>query len=360
MKLERAGGPASSSLVQGARAKLAEILPPNWIVRDAQDGTERGSWNDGLFTIQSPLSQHLELVYVVRSSVAPKEATLLIDAARNLAAHTPRGLLVLAPYISEPVRRRLQDAGVSFIDGGGNVFVRSDRAALYMLVQGVSRDPRKGAGRPMAQLKGEPAAKVVRALLDFPGPWGVRDLISVSAASTGSVYRVLEFLEAQELITRGTDGAISVSSKSALARRWAEDYDFLRVNKVSRQIDPRGVRHFLSVVAAQAEGFGSAVTASAAAEHWAPYAPVRSAMLYVRDLERFASEHGLTEVDQGANVLLIEPKYSVVLERTQRRDDGVIIVSPWQAVVDLLNGPGRAPAEAEELIAWLERRQDDD
>ena len=43
--------------------------------------------------------------------------------------------------------------------------------------------------------KGSPAANVVRALLDFTGPWTVRDLVDKATSSTGATYRVVQYLE---------------------------------------------------------------------------------------------------------------------------------------------------------------------
>ena len=62
---------------------------------------------------------------------------------------------------------------------------------------------------------------------------------------------------------------------------------------------------------------------------------------------------GLREVETGANVLVAKSAYDVVYERTSVVD-GVFMVAPSQAAVDLMTGPGRNPAEAEELLAWME------
>jgi hypothetical protein len=48
-------------------------------------------------------------------------------------------------------------------------------------------------------------------------------------------------------------------------------------------------------------------------------------------------------------VLIATSTFDVVFERTQSYED-VTIVAPSQAVVDLMTGPGRNPAEAQALI----------
>ncbi len=76
-------------------------------------------------------------------------------------------------------------------------------------------------------------------------------------------------------------------------------------------------------------------------------------MVYVRDVERAAANWGLRETEVGANVLLIEPAYPVVMERTMAALEGLKVAHPTQVAVDLMTGPGRAPAEARELIEWM-------
>lgn len=75
------------------------------------------------------------------------------------------------------------------------------------------------------------------------------------------------------------------------------------------------------------------------------------------DVVRWGERLGLRAADAGANVWLIEPYDRVVFERAINRD-GLVCVNPSQLAVDLLTGPGRDPAEGEELLAWMERNQD--
>jgi hypothetical protein len=57
------------------------------------------------------------------------------------------------------------------------------------------------------------------------------------------------------------------------------------------------------------------------------------------------------------NVLVAEPAYAVAMERTRRALGGLRVAAPTQVVVDLMNGPGRAPSEAEDLLAWMEKNE---
>ncbi|PWD94806.1 hypothetical protein DEQ16_14160 [Dietzia maris] len=180
----------------------------------------------------------------------------------------------------------------------------------------------------------------------------MRELADVSRASVGSVYRVMQFLEDQELTERLPDRQFLVPDWVALLRRWSDDYQLLRTNTVTRWIAPRGLSEFLDTVREEKK-LDYAVTGSVAAAAWAAYAPARSAMVYVRDVERAAANWGLRATEAGANVLLVEPAYPVVMERAIAGLGGLAVARPTQVAVDLMNGPGRAPAEAKELIEWM-------
>ncbi len=103
--------------------------------------------------------------------------------------------------------------------------------------------------------------------------------------------------------------------------------------------------------------FGYAVTGSLAAAQVAPIAAPRLASVYVAEIERAATELRLWPAETGANVILAEPFERVVFERTWGQD-GVTYAALSQVTVDLLTGPGRSPAEGEELIRWMAEHED--
>ena len=69
------------------------------------------------------------------------------------------------------------------------------------------------------------------------------------------------------------------------------------------------------------------------------------------------SKLGLRKTDAGANVLLITPHDEGVWVGS-RLDDGLQVVSASQTAIDLLTSPGRAPAEADALIAWMQAHEE--
>ncbi|MEV5558086.1 hypothetical protein AB0L44_30900 [Nonomuraea wenchangensis] len=296
------------------------------------------------------------LVVEAKRVVERRDAAALLQHLNAAAGEHPgsRGVVV-SRYLSPPVRKRLAEAGLSYIDATGNITLNVSQPGLFIADRGADHDPWRGPGRPRGTLKGAPAAKIVRALLDHERSWAIRELIDVAGVSTGSTYRVIEFLESENLATRTTSGAVVVPNWIALLRRWSEDYGFVRSNRVTRWIAPRGLPNLMRWAVDRPTQY--AMTGTLAAANWAPYAPARSAMIYAADAEHTAQLWELRPADAGANVMLAEPESDVVFTRTLTDASGLTVAAPSQVAVDLMTGPGRSPSEAEELIEWMARHE---
>lgn len=311
---------------------------------------------DAAYTLRSPDGNEARIIVQAKRLVEVRDVPRIREQFDVLRALEPAVVPVIsARYLAKSTRERLALAGLSYMDATGNLYLSADLPALFVADRGADSDPWRGPGRPRGTLKGEPAAKVVRALVDAPGPWKISDLVRFSESSTGSVYRVLEFLEAEALTFR-EGGLIAVPDWSALLRRWSEDYGFLDTNTVTRWIAPRGLDSLLDRIRT-GRTLNYAMTGSVAAATWEPYAPVRSAMIYASDIEATASAWGLRPTDTGANVLLVRPAYEALLRHTRERSDGLRIAAPTQVAADLMTGPGRAPAEADALVEWMQRNE---
>lgn len=334
-------------------AGLRQRMPPQWVLEERSETFVGRARADALLRLKSPDGG--EVMFIVEAKTV-LEARDVPNVREQLAAWNesiPGSVgMVVARYLAKPVRDRLTAAGLSYADATGNVLFRASRPGLYVADRGADRDPWRGPGRPRGTLKGEPAAKVVRALIDRAQPWRVTDLIDYSTASTGSVYRVVDYLESEELAVRDPEGRVAVPDWVALLRRWSEDYQFVRTNAISRWIAPRGLDYLVSRIREGGER-DYAVTGTIAASGYAAYAPARSAMIYVADAQRAANAWDLRSADSGVNVLLAEPAFPALLDRLDIESTGLKIVKPAQIAVDLMTGPGRSPAEAEELVEWM-------
>jgi hypothetical protein len=313
---------------------------------------------DAIFEVLSP--DHTEALFVVEAkrSVVTRDLPAILEHLSAYQDQVGQGSspMVAARYIGSSARTWLEEHGVSYVDATGNMHVLLERPALFLHDRGADRDPWRGPGRPRGTLHGPPAARVVRALVDFAPPMTVPDLVRRSGASTGATYRVVEFLEREALIDRGQRGPITNVKWRHLLERWSTDYGFQRSNTVRAYLHPRGLPVLLDSLRDVGSEVQYALTGSFAAHRMAPYASVRLAMVYVDNPQHVAEQLRIRPVDGGANVLLAAGEYDVVFDRVVEAD-GLKYVAPSQNAVDLLTGPGRSPAEALALLDWMEANE---
>ncbi|MFZ2173777.1 MAG: helix-turn-helix domain-containing protein [Rhodococcus sp. (in: high G+C Gram-positive bacteria)] len=288
---------------------------------------------------------------VASFSVIPARGVLAGDAARfaDGLSDSDRGF-VCARYLSEPVRRQLDARGLSYADATGNTSLAADRPAIWVRDRGADADPWRGPGRPAAQLTGDPAARVVRALADHSGQLTVPELIRLAGASTGATYRVVETLEERDLLERLPRGPITNVRWQQMLRAWSSDSSFKDCPTVG-YFAPDGIESFLTQLAEQS-GHLYAVTGSLAAAASVEYAPAQQVQIYADHGDALAGALGLRPVEAGANVLIATPRSAAVFERTLFRSN-IRLVAPTQAFADLLAGNSRQQQEAEHLIGWL-------
>lgn len=333
-------------------------LPPAWSV-DANLNVLVGGRNeiDAVIDVVGPEGVKATFVVEAKGALVTRDLPRILEQLEACQGYVPGGRpMVAARYLPESARRWLEERGVAYADATGHLWLTTDRPGLFLRDVGADRDPWRGPGRPRGTLRGAPAARVVRALVDYAEPAGVPELIRRSGASTGATYRVVEFLAEESLIERQPEGVVTVPSWRRLLERWSQDYGFQSSNPVRACLQPRGLPALQEKLARE-DARSYAVTGSLAASNWAPYASPRLAMIYVHDPTSMVDRLDLRPVDSGANVLVAKAKYDVVFDRASTIG-GLCFVAPSQAAVDLLGGPGRNPAEGQELLDWMEKHED--
>lgn len=339
---------------------LRDRLPRSWSLEARGtaevDGTQLF---DAELRLESPDGADAIVLIEAKRLINTRDVPIAMESLQRAASAWSSTQVVLpmmmARYLPPPTRERIAAAGAGYADATGNLLLSCDRPALFLRDRGADRDPWRGPGRPRGTLQGVPAARVVRALIDFAPPYTVPELVERSSASTGVTYRVVEFLEEQGLLQRRRYGPISDVKWRALLERWSQDYGFLRSNTVQTFLEPRGMSALTERLAQMPE-LQYVVTGSLAGGRVAAYAPARLATLYVRDLRTAAEALELRPVDSGTNVALAAGKYDVVFERAELFD-GVRMAAASQVAVDLLTGPGRNPSEAVAMLEWMERNE---
>lgn len=346
-----------ADVLRSAVEAIRERLPPSWQLDVATERlVDREARVDGELRLRAPDGQQLVVLVEAKRLLSTRDVPGVLDELRRVASRwgSEQAVvnLVAARYLAPGTRERIAELDGSYVDATGNVLLSAERPGLFLRDRGADRDPWRGPGRPRGTLQGPPAARVVRALIDFAPPYTAPELAERSGASTGATYRVVEFLEEEGLLERRRYGPIGDVRWQRLLRRWSEDYGFVRSNTVATFLEPRGLQA-LTARLRSSEDLEYVVTGSLAAERLAPYAPARLATLYVRDLGQAAETLKLRPVDGGANVALATGDYDVVFDRPELVG-GVRFAAVSQVVVDLLTGPGRNPSEADALLEWMD------
>lgn len=348
--------PESKQQVSRAGFKaLTERLPTGWKLVERNKEQLGPHTVDSIWRLTDPTGTSIELIVEAKRAIERRDLRRIRDRVKNIVDDSKNESegLVIGRYLSPQVRADLIGLGLSYADAAGNIRIEFERPAIFISDRVTDKDPWRGPGRPRGSLKGEPAARVVRALIDFQGPMTISQLVELSGASTGATYRVRDYLLEAGLLNKLPDGTYRVPDWEKLLREWAADSASASVF-TQTFIAPRGLQSLREKMIA-AEGLQYAVTGSLAAEEWAPYAPTKLARIYIQDIDAAANLLDLRPTDIEQNVLLIEPKdsRSSVFKNPWLARDGATLVAPSQVAVDLLNGPGRNPAEGEELISWM-------
>lgn len=372
------GIPSDRDVLRRAIEQVIALLPESWKAQVALEVPSAAGRADAVVELTAPDGAEATLV-VESKRTAPSsgDALAMIDqlSRYTTASRRPATPVLVARYLSPVVRELLEQRGVGYADATGNVRVGLDRPALFARDVGASRDPWRGPGRPAGDLKGAPAARVVRALIDYRPPYGLPELARRSGASVGATYRFIDFLEREALIvrqgappaemekpTRGSSRAVVDVDWRRLLVRWSQAFR-AKAPPLRRYLEPRGVGALMEALRQQSDetyvltgSLAAARVAPSAPARFAPSAPARLAVLYAEDPAGLAERLSLREIDGGANVLLAAPLDSVMFERSEVVD-GLRIAAPSQIAADLLNGPGREPEEAEALMDWMEAHE---
>lgn len=335
---------------------VRERLPVSWKVTERFQPLKSSLLPDLEIEIEAPDGRLARLVIEVKQVVERRDVSRLGEQVRRIAASLTDVPVVAARYLSASVREALIEVGLSYVDATGNMRIVVNSPAVFISERGEDRDPWR-KGRPRGTLKGEPAARVARALLDYRRSWRVRELIAASGASSGATYRVLDYLQREDLVVKN-DNRYRVTDWERLLREWSADAAFQTTTRVMAFIEPRGVDYFLGKLS-KGSPFPIAVTGSVAAKEWATYAPAKAAYVYVSSIQEASEQWGLRPNATAPNVILLEPKTvsGVPFVNAVSSEAGYPVAAPPQVAADLLNGPGREPAEGEYLIEWLKTNE---
>jgi hypothetical protein len=343
--------------IQRAIAWLHERLPEAWEVGPAAWLAGAGAPQvDGAIEIRGGQST-ATLVVEAKASFQPRDVERLQSGSMGALLRLQRAtLLVVAPWLSQRARERLEEAGINFLDYTGNALIKLEYPALFVKSDGATRNPRPET-RGVVGLGGRKAGRLIRLLTDVKPPYGVGEIAVATALTPGYVSRLLDTLDREALVERSRRGRVESVDLPALVRRWAQSYDLFESNEATTYVAPNGADDALAGLASLLEPTGATVTGSFAAIERAPVAASALLAVYTDDAAPLIETLGLLPADEGANVMLLKPFDPVARERTWDQAN-LRYAALSQVAVDCLTGNGRMPAEGVALLEWMVANED--
>lgn len=328
-------------------------------------------WADALLSITDPTRGASGPVLLeVRRTVTPAliagHLRERVELIRRLAGDA--AVLVISEWISPRARQLLDDLGYGFLDLTGNVHFRLNRPVIRIQTQGARTDPRASADIGSRQLKGLRAGRLVRALADVAPPYTASALADATQLSPPYVSRLLSSMYDQGLIGRRGRQIIEVHWQELLRAR-AEVYSLFKASRVMNFVSAGGPVRVLGNLSEYSRspdtGLGQlAVTGHFAAARIAPAAAGGQLMIYMQPPDTaddwqtriiaLRQQLQLLPQDKGGDVVVLSADDPALLT-SLRLVEGVPEVALSQLVLDCLAGPGRMPAEGEEILAHMER-----
>jgi len=355
---------SETQMLQRAKEELERRLPPGWVLRLKEQVrlSPSRSYADGVLEIETSDGTSATVLIETRQRYleardVPRQARIwrnaFIDQGLSLT-NEEANILFVTPYLGQAARDELAREGISFVDLTGNMRFVLRTPAVFVEAQGSKKNPLR-ENVPLKSLKGRGAGRVVRGLLDYQPPFGIRRLSSEIQASAASVSRVIGLLEREAIVKRDSPrGQIQSVDWEQLLRRWVRDYDFMEANKMRTYLEPRGTPETLSKLTRAS--FEYAITGSFAAGRYAPIAQSRLLIVYASYPEVAEEQLQLRIAETGGNVLVGRPFDPVVFERTET-SNRLTYTRVSQVAADLLAGVGRSSSEGEALIAWMRENE---
>lgn len=347
-----------TEIIDAVVARLRAQMPGRWRLSVSSARARVHDWAPDAWFELSLGQAKCRLAVEVKPRVRPNdlESWLFREVRDRGMSQTPDDIasaanarMFMSRFLTPRAREVLTRAGWNYADTTGNVRIALDHPAVFVLLQGLSRDP-DPIDQPLRALRGGAAGRVVRALLDLLPPYGVRELAGRAGVSPAMVSRVVTLLADDAIATRSETGGVQRVDWRALLSRWSEDYAFARSNHVVAYLDLRGRPAVLDGL--RRTQIRYAITGAYAAEQLRTVAASPRLAVYTDQPAQLAEALGLVAKKSPATVLMAAPYDPVVFERT-RMSDGLCFAAPSQVAVDLLTGGDRDPQIAESLIEWM-------
>ena len=344
-------------LVGNAERALRECLErvPSLSIKRLQREPRLGSaLPDIAFKLKTPDGEQMVLVEV-KTSGQPR---VVREAVNQLLQYQSKASeaygVVAAPYLSPQSAQICIENGIGYVDLAGNC--RLSFRQVYVEREG--RPNPVPQRRDLRSLYSPRTTRVLRVLLlNLKRTWKLQPLAQEAGVSLGQVYNVKKLLADREWIRTDEQG-LRLVEPGQLLTEWSQNYTYRRnaVRDFYSLDAPPEVEGKLST-ACRDRNLQYALTGFSAAARLAPMVRYQRVTAYVNgDPDDLVKTLGLKEVPSGANVTLLSP-YDDGVFYGAADINGIQIVSPVQAYLDLIGFRGRGEEAATFLLEQVIQRQ---
>ncbi len=299
------------------------------------------------------------IVFEVKSAGQPRYAREVAYQFKSILNNTENTYGVFgAPFVSEESRRICQEAGIGYLDLGGNCLFKFD--GVYINLEG--RPNPYPSTRPLKSIFAKKTTRALRALLCNPKKeWFLKDLAKEANISLGQASnlkrRLLEYEFLKEVDSEKA-AKFRLSNPEILLNRWSEYYSY-RENRLKNYYsldDVKIIEKKLSEYC-EAEKIPYAFTLTSGASLVAPFLRYKRVFVYLSNsIEKIALDLGWKEVPSGPNITVLEPYDEGVFYGLQEVNR-MKVVSDVQLYLDLRGYKERGGEAAQFLLENRLRKQ---
>lgn len=348
---------AEQRLVGEAEKALRECLErvPFLSIKRIRREPRLGSASaDIALRLKTPDGEQVVLVEV-KSSGQPRVVREAVNQLLQYQSKVPEAYGVLvAPYISPQSARICVENGIGYVDLAGNC--RLGFRQVYVEREG--RPNPAPQRRDLRSLYSPRTTRVLRVLLlDPKKTWKLQPLAQEAGVSLGQVYNVKKLLVDREWIRTDEDG-LRLVEPGPLLTEWSQNYTYRRnAARDFYSLDAPPEIESKLATACRDRSVQYALTGFSAAARLAPMVRYQRVTAYVSgDFGGLVKTLGLKEVPSGANVTVLSP-YDDGVFYGAADINGIQIVSPVQAYLDLIGYRGRGEEAATFLLEQVIQRQ---
>ncbi|WP_080800941.1 hypothetical protein [Arabiibacter massiliensis] len=286
------------------------------------------------------------------STASFRDAALLVPSMRD-----PNRLpVLLAPPLTEKKQALLRSMGLFFIDDAGNAWL--SESGVHVDIRGRKAPSGKASSPASENAFSDKATLVLRILLEY-GPLGIRDLSRLAAKmgfplSPGYVSKTASALITQGYAAKQAGGTIALRRKQDILDDWVQAYAKLNPSERGGFFLPAAEMDEVVRRASQAVGDSAVLSERAGASLVDPFATFDSVLLLARNFGQARQaliDSGASEVERGANIELVIPRYRVSSFYGTRIVEGCEVASDLQLYLDLTRQPKRGLEAAEHLFS---------